>query len=363
VTTRQERRPNPTIRARARRALTAPIVAALAVGLAVTATQVPVQAAAPAVAQSWSALMYRSLTRQQTAATLRTTLTAHQSTVVTRTAEITRATTASTLARTQVTTAGTAVTAAQTGQAAAQTALTTAKQNLTKASKKKKPRNPAAITRAKNAVTAATKTLTLRQTQTKTAVAALSTAEATARTAAATLTAATTARESAATALRATQQRLAALPTATSLAEQASALSKNVVSQARTGFAVADTTNIYGTIVHRNVAYAFKRMVDDARANGILISGGGFRTRERQIELRKINGCPDVWSAPSSSCRVPTAVPGRSLHELGLAVDITAGGKSLTRGTPAFKWLSLHAKAYGFVNLPSEAWHWSITGG
>ena len=35
-------------------------------------------------------------------------------------------------------------------------------------------------------------------------------------------------------------------------------------------------------------------------------SGGGFRTKQRQIELRKINGCPDVWTAPSSSCRVPT---------------------------------------------------------
>jgi D-alanyl-D-alanine carboxypeptidase len=104
-------------------------------------------------------------------------------------------------------------------------------------------------------------------------------------------------------------------------------------------------------------------MVDDAKKAGIAISGGGFRTNQRQIELRKINGCPDVWTAPASSCRVPTAIPGRSLHEIGMAVDITSGGKTLTSKSLAFKWLRAHADEYGFVNLPSEAWHWSITGG
>ena len=115
--------------------------------------------------------------------------------------------------------------------------------------------------------------------------------------------------------------------------------------------------------VHRSVAYAYRRMVDDAKRAGISISGGGFRTKQRQIELRKINGCPDVWTAPASSCRVPTAIPGRSLHEIGMAVDITSGGKTLTSKSPAFKWLQAHADEYGFVNLPSEPWHWSITGG
>jgi D-alanyl-D-alanine carboxypeptidase len=60
---------------------------------------------------------------------------------------------------------------------------------------------------------------------------------------------------------------------------------------------------------------------------------------------------------------VPTAIPGRSLHELGLAVDITAGGSSLTAGSPGFRWLAANAATYGYVNLPSEPWHWSITGG
>jgi D-alanyl-D-alanine carboxypeptidase len=60
---------------------------------------------------------------------------------------------------------------------------------------------------------------------------------------------------------------------------------------------------------------------------------------------------------------VPTAIPGRSLHEIGLAVDITSGGRTITGSSPAFRWLAANAGKYGYVNLPSEPWHWSITGG
>jgi zinc D-Ala-D-Ala carboxypeptidase len=181
--------------------------------------------------------------------------------------------------------------------------------------------------------------------------------------AATSLTSANNAVKSASAAVVVTQQKIAALKTPAELAAQAAAVSRSVVTAARPGFTTADTTTVYGTTVHRSVAYAYRRMVDDAKKAGISISGGGFRTKQRQIELRKINGCPDVWTAPSSSCRVPTAIPGRSLHEIGMAVDITSGGRTLTSKSPAFKWLKAHADEYGFVNLPSEPWHWSITGG
>ena len=42
------------------------------------------------------------------------------------------------------------------------------------------------------------------------------------------------------------------------------------------------------------------RMIDDAAKSGVRLSGGGFRTKEQQIALRKSNGCPDVWTAPAS---------------------------------------------------------------
>jgi D-alanyl-D-alanine carboxypeptidase len=148
-----------------------------------------------------------------------------------------------------------------------------------------------------------------------------------------------------------------------SVAAQASTLSPEVVTESRAAFKLADTTKVYGITVNKVVAYPFQHMIDAAAKAGVKLSGGGFRTKEQQIALRTTNGCPDVWTAPASSCRVPTAIPGHSLHELGLAIDLTTGGKTISsRTSPAFKWLAANAGKYGFVNLPSEPWHWSITG-
>jgi len=59
----------------------------------------------------------------------------------------------------------------------------------------------------------------------------------------------------------------------------------------------------------------------------------------------------------------PTARPGRSLHERGLALDLRlADDTRLTRNSPAFQWLSQNAGRFGFYNLPSEPWHWSVSG-
>jgi D-alanyl-D-alanine carboxypeptidase len=311
------------------------------------------------VAQTWSSLMYRSLTVTATGVQLRRTLATERTTVTTRIAEATKATAALAAAQKQVTTATTADTAAKARVTAARQAVTTAKKNLTKV----KRRHKAAVTRARNAVTAAQKTLTLRISQARDVATALTTAKASAAVATTSLNSANNAAKAASAAVVVTQQKIAALKTPAELAAQAAAVSRNVVTAVRPGFTTADTMSVYGTTVHRNVAFAYRRMVDDAKKAGISISGGGFRTKQRQIELRKINGCPDVWTAPSSSCRVPTAIPGRSLHEIGMAVDLTSGGKTVTSTSPAFKWLHAHADEYGFVNLPSEPWHWSITGG
>ena len=326
-------------------------------GATVVAT--PAEAAVPAVAQTRSSLMYRSLTVTATGVQLRQTLAAQRTTVTTHTAEVTTATAALTAAEQQVTTATTADTAAKARVTAARQAVATAKKNLTKV----KPRTKAAITRARNAVTAAEKTLVLRTSQAQDAATALTAAEASVAAATTSLNNAKNAVKSASAAVVATREKIAALKTPAELAAQAAGMSRTVVTAVRTGFTPADTTVVYGTTVHRTVAYAYRRMVDDAKKAGISISGGGYRTKQRQIELRKINGCPDVWTAPSSSCRVPTAIPGRSLHEIGMAVDITSAGRTLTSKSPAFKWLQVHADEYGFVNLPSEPWHWSITGG
>lgn len=106
-----------------------------------------------------------------------------------------------------------------------------------------------------------------------------------------------------------------------------------------------------------------------ARADGHDFSGYGWRSPARTATLRKVNGCPDVHRAPPSACRVPTARPGTSMHETGLAIDFRIRGQSIcfpkpsaACSHPAYRWLVANAGAYGLRNLPSEAWHWSTTG-
>jgi D-alanyl-D-alanine carboxypeptidase len=118
-----------------------------------------------------------------------------------------------------------------------------------------------------------------------------------------------------------------------------------------------------GITVHAAIAPQLAGLLAAARADGVVLAGWGWRSTETQIELRRRNGCPDVYSAPPSSCRVPTAVPGRSMHEQGLAVDFTSAGATIrSRLDPAYRWLAEHAAALGFHNLPSEPWHWSVNG-
>lgn len=70
-----------------------------------------------------------------------------------------------------------------------------------------------------------------------------------------------------------------------------------------------------------------------------------------------------IYEAPASSCSPPTAKPGQSEHQLGLAIDFSnSAGSILTWGSAEFAWLEQHAHLYGLYNLPSEAWHWSTTG-
>jgi hypothetical protein len=124
---------------------------------------------------------------------------------------------------------------------------------------------------------------------------------------------------------------------------------------------------VQGITVHADIADDVDAMLTAARADGISLSGWGYRSTERQIELRIANCGPtyyDIWIRPASTCNPPTAVPGRSLHEQGRAIDFTSGGSVIsTRSSPAFQWLADNAASYGLFNLPSEPWHWSTTGG
>ncbi len=126
-----------------------------------------------------------------------------------------------------------------------------------------------------------------------------------------------------------------------------------------------DIVNVGGIRVHRSVADNLARLLAAANADGIHLGGGGFRDPQGQIAVRRSNcGSSNyaIYQMPASSCRPPTARPGSSMHERGLAIDFTQGGRTLTRSSSGFSWLRSNAARYGFHNLPSEPWHWSTNG-
>jgi len=125
-------------------------------------------------------------------------------------------------------------------------------------------------------------------------------------------------------------------------------------------------TSVIGTIrVHNCLAPRLAGLLSAAANDGINLGGGGYRPIERQIELRRQNcGTSDyaIYEMRASSCSPPTARPGYSMHERGVAIDFTVGGSTIRSGSAAFNWLKAHAVSYGLYNLPSETWHWSVNG-
>jgi hypothetical protein len=110
----------------------------------------------------------------------------------------------------------------------------------------------------------------------------------------------------------------------------------------------------------------------------------GFRTMAKQMEHYQCDQCVnagtgcgsctyDVGAGPKScgSCN-DAACPGKSRHQMGMAVDIKTGcsqfDTSLAMGpqiaacedkSDAFKWLMAHGNSYGFFRTyDPEAWHW-----
>lgn len=107
------------------------------------------------------------------------------------------------------------------------------------------------------------------------------------------------------------------------------------------------------------------RLLAAAKADGIYFTGGGYRSSAGQVALRRAH-CGSssfaVYQARATSCSPPTARPGFSQHEVGLAVDFAQAGRGLTRGSAGYRWLRANAHRYGLKNLPSEPWHWSTSG-
>ena len=123
---------------------------------------------------------------------------------------------------------------------------------------------------------------------------------------------------------------------------------------------------VRGITVAAELGDRLEGLLAAAEADGFVFGGGGYRDSEQQVAARRAN-CGssdyDIYEKPASQCSPPTAKPGTSMHEQGLAVDFTwQGGVIRSRSSPAFQWLSRNAGRFGLRNLPSEPWHWSTNG-
>ena len=121
-----------------------------------------------------------------------------------------------------------------------------------------------------------------------------------------------------------------------------------------------------GIRVHQSIVAQVQALLTDAAAAGFDLGGGGYRDPSAQIATRKSNcgtSTYAIYQMPASQCSPPTARPGQSMHERGLAIDFTVGGQLIrSRSSAAYIWLANNAAKYGLYNLPSEPWHWSTNG-
>jgi hypothetical protein len=144
------------------------------------------------------------------------------------------------------------------------------------------------------------------------------------------------------------------------------AINQEMLAEARARLGSNRLVTVRGIQVHESLGPQLDALVGAAEAEGIRLGGGGFRTSEQQIALRQAHCGTDpysIWEKPAGECSPPTAPPGTSLHELGLAVDFTVNGRPIaSQSDPAFKWMAANAHRFGFYNLPSEPWHWSADG-
>ena len=125
-------------------------------------------------------------------------------------------------------------------------------------------------------------------------------------------------------------------------------------------------STVRGITVASSIAGQLASLLDAASAAGFELGGSGYRDSSGQIELRRQNcGTSDyaIYQMPPEQCSPATAIPGRSKHEQGLAIDFTINGHTLRSSDGAYGWMMANAGRFGFVNLPGEPWHFSAGGG
>lgn len=109
-------------------------------------------------------------------------------------------------------------------------------------------------------------------------------------------------------------------------------------------------------------AVQVQAMLASAAADGVLLTGSSYRDSAEQIALRQVNCGTSyyaIYEMPASQCSPPTARPGTSNHERGLAVDFD---NCSSPSSACYRWLAANASRFGIYPLSSENWHWSVDG-
>lgn len=157
---------------------------------------------------------------------------------------------------------------------------------------------------------------------------------------------------------------LAALPTGTAAAVPAPGCTSGngTIIDIDTGAPIA-VCPVQNALTNCEVVDEINAMIAAASADGLTLTiGNSYRDPAQQIQLRKEHCGTShyaIYEAPSSSCRPPTARPGTSQHEKGLAIDFAYCS---SRSTACWQWLNLNAAKFGFYPFNVEPWHWSTTG-
>lgn len=142
-----------------------------------------------------------------------------------------------------------------------------------------------------------------------------------------------------------------------------------------TGYSARLTDAEEGFQIDRACAEALKRMLADCRADGRKpVLSGAYRSVDDQLVLHddRVQRLVDTGLTPEQAeaevSRI-IAPPGRSEHELGLAVDIVDSDYPVTdekqAETPTNLWLAENAWKYGFIQryppdteeITGYSWH------
>lgn len=117
---------------------------------------------------------------------------------------------------------------------------------------------------------------------------------------------------------------------------------------------------------------AYRRLVADARAAQPAIAAdpklltvfSGFRDPAADAaRCARENNCRNVTRAACSAHRTGTAIDMMVGNAAGQRPDSSAAANRLAQSkNPAYLWLVVNARRYGFVNYAFEPWHWEWTG-